>query len=117
MRRVCGRAKSGRMVGLELPMLAMEHQYLITGDMPELAGKKEQLHAIDFEGEIYLRQERGGMLMGTYERAGVPWSAANDALGFRPGPAAERSRAHRAEPRGRASSIFRRSSRPASRRW
>src|SRR6202011_5710118 len=34
----------------------------------------EQLHAIDFEGEIYIRQERGGMLMGTYERAGVPWS-------------------------------------------
>src|SRR6266436_1013518 len=64
----------GRMVGIELPVLAMEHQYLITGDMPELAGKKEQLHAIDFEGEIYIRQERGGMLMGTYERAGVPWS-------------------------------------------
>ena len=64
----------GRMVGLELPILAMEHQYLITGDMPELAGKPEQLHAIDFEGEIYIRQERGGMLMGTYERAGVPWS-------------------------------------------
>jgi dimethylglycine dehydrogenase len=64
----------GRMVGIELPVLAMEHQYLITGDMPELAGKKEQLHAIDFEGEIYLRQERGGMLIGAYERAGVPWS-------------------------------------------
>jgi dimethylglycine dehydrogenase len=64
----------GRMVGLELPVLAMEHQYLITGDMPELVGKKEQLHAIDFEGEIYIRQERGGMLMGTYERAGKPWS-------------------------------------------
>jgi dimethylglycine dehydrogenase len=64
----------GRMVGLELPVLAMEHQYLITGDMPELVGKPEQLHAIDFEGEIYIRQERGGMLMGTYERAGVPWS-------------------------------------------
>ena len=64
----------GRMVGLELPILAMEHQYLITGDMAELAGKKEQLHCIDFEGEIYIRQERGGMLMGTYERAGVPWS-------------------------------------------
>ncbi len=64
----------GRLVGIELPVLAMEHQYLITGDMPELAGKPEQLHAIDFEGEIYLRQERGGMLMGTYERAGVPWS-------------------------------------------
>ncbi len=64
----------GRMVGLELPVLAMEHQYLITDDMPELAGKKEQVHVIDFEGEIYMRQERGGMLMGTYERAGMPWS-------------------------------------------
>src|SRR5271169_4053071 len=72
----------GRMVGIELPILAMEHQYLITGDMQELAGKKEQLHCIDFEGEIYLRQERGGMLMGTYERAGVPWSPATTPWDF-----------------------------------
>lgn len=64
----------GRMVGLELPILAMEHQYLITEDIPSLKGQKEQLHCIDFEGEIYTRQERGGMLLGTYERAGVPWS-------------------------------------------
>ncbi len=65
----------GRMVGLELPILAMEHQYLITEDLPEFQGQKEQPHCIDFEGEIYMRQERGGMLLGTYERAGVPWSA------------------------------------------
>ena len=64
----------GRMVGIELPILAMEHQYLITDDLPEFKGQQEQLHCIDFEGEIYMRQERGGMLMGTYERAGVPWS-------------------------------------------
>jgi dimethylglycine dehydrogenase len=64
----------GRMVGLELPILAMQHQYLLTEDIPQLTGRPEQLHCIDFEGEIYLRQERGGMLMGTYERAGVPWS-------------------------------------------
>jgi dimethylglycine dehydrogenase len=62
------------MVGLELPVLAMEHQYLITEDLPEFAGQKDQLHCIDFEGEIYMRQERGGMLLGTYERACVPWS-------------------------------------------
>ena len=31
-------------------------------------------HAIDFDGELYLRQERGGMLMGTYEKANKPWS-------------------------------------------
>jgi dimethylglycine dehydrogenase len=52
----------------------MEHQYLITEDLPEFTGQKEQVHCIDFEGELYLRQERGGVLLGTYERAGVPWS-------------------------------------------
>jgi dimethylglycine dehydrogenase len=69
----------GRMVGLELPVLAMEHMYLITEDMPEVAEwnaktGSEIIHAIDFDGELYLRQERGGMLMGTYERAAKPWS-------------------------------------------
>ncbi|TIR97213.1 MAG: FAD-dependent oxidoreductase, partial [Mesorhizobium sp.] len=69
----------GRMVGLELPVLAMEHMYLITEDMPEVAdwNKKtgtEIIHAVDFDGEIYLRQERGGMLMGTYEKANKVWS-------------------------------------------
>jgi dimethylglycine dehydrogenase len=52
----------------------MEHQYIITEDLPELAGQPELLHVIDFEGEIYMRQERGGVLLGTYERSGVPWS-------------------------------------------
>jgi len=70
----------GRMVGLELPVLAMEHMYLLTEDMPEVAEVnaktgKQVIHAVDFDGELYLRQERGGMLMGTYERACVPWSA------------------------------------------
>ncbi len=65
----------GRMVGLELPILAMEHQYLITEEMPEVVAHGEELlHVIDFEAEIYMRQERSGMLMGTYERQGVPWS-------------------------------------------
>jgi len=65
----------GRFVGLELPILAMEHQYVITGEIPEVvASPKEVLHAIDFEGEIYMRQEGRGMLIGTYEKAGVPWS-------------------------------------------
>ena len=63
----------GRMVGLELPVLAMEHMYLLTEDMPEVADFNEAtgaeiIHAVDFDGEIYVRQERGGMLMGTYER-------------------------------------------------
>jgi dimethylglycine dehydrogenase len=65
----------GRFAGLELPVLAMEHQYLITGEIAEVvASPKEVLHAIDFEGEIYMRQEGKGMLIGTYEKAGVPWA-------------------------------------------
>ena len=69
----------GRMAGVELPVLAMEHMYILTEDMPEVAQinretGKEVVHAIDFSGEIYIRQERGGMLLGTYERACKPWS-------------------------------------------
>ncbi len=69
----------GRMCGLELPVLAMEHMYLITDDMPEVMDfnaktGKEMLHAVDFDGELYLRQEHNGMLMGTYEKACRPWS-------------------------------------------
>lgn len=69
----------GRMVGMELPVLAMEHMYLITEDMPEVAEINastgaEVVHCVDFDGELYLRQERGGMLMGTYEKACVPWA-------------------------------------------
>jgi len=45
----------GRFVGLELPILAMEHQYFITEDLPELKGQPELKHVIDFEAEIYMR--------------------------------------------------------------
>lgn len=65
----------GRMVGLELPILAMEHQYLITDTMPEVqALDKELPHCIDFAGEMYMRQEGQGLVMGTYEQACVAWS-------------------------------------------
>ena len=72
----------GRMVGLELPILAMEHMYFLTEDMDAVIefdrGRDEELpHAIDFEGELYLRQEGRGMLLGTYEQACKPWSPEN----------------------------------------
>ncbi len=65
----------GHMVGIELPVLAMEHHYLLTEDLPELKGReKEIVNTTDYAGEIYLRQERGGVLIGTYEPHGVVWS-------------------------------------------
>jgi dimethylglycine dehydrogenase len=65
----------GHMVGIELPVLAMEHHYLITEDIPELAGRAQELvNTTDYSGEIYLRQERRGVLIGTYEPHGVVWA-------------------------------------------
>ena len=69
----------GRMVGLELPLLAMEHHYLLTDEVPEIVEfnektGKELIHVIDFKGEIYTRQEQKGVLLGTYEQACEPWS-------------------------------------------
>ncbi len=65
----------GHMVGIELPVLAMEHHYLLTEDIPELQGRdKEIVNTTDYAGEIYMRQERAGALIGTYEPHGVIWS-------------------------------------------
>ena len=65
----------GHMVGIELPVLAMEHHYLITEDIPELQGRAQEIvNTTDYAGEIYMRQERGGALIGTYEPHGVVWS-------------------------------------------
>ncbi|MEO3385611.1 FAD-dependent oxidoreductase [Mesorhizobium sp. CAU 1741] len=72
----------GRMVGLELPLLAMEHMYLLTEPMPEVEEfnartGREMVGVLDFKGEIYTRQERNGVLLGTYEKACKPWSPVN----------------------------------------
>lgn len=79
----------GRMAGLELPVLAMEHHYILTDDMPEVIEAQEKsghqlIHATDFSGELYMRQERMGMLMGTYEKACVPWSMRETPWDFGP---------------------------------
>jgi dimethylglycine dehydrogenase len=63
----------GRMCGLELPVLAMEHMYLVTEKVPGLEGSP-LFHAMDFAGEVYMRKEGEGLLLGTYEPHGVPWS-------------------------------------------
>ena len=69
----------GRMAGLELPVLAMEHHYLMTEPMDEVIeyNKKhgrELPHMIDFAGEIYARQEGQSILLGTYEQDNRPWA-------------------------------------------
>jgi dimethylglycine dehydrogenase len=64
----------GRMVGIELPVLAMEHMYIVTEPIPEImALEREILPTSDYSGEIYLRQEGQGVLMGTYEQDCRVW--------------------------------------------
>jgi dimethylglycine dehydrogenase len=69
---------------------------------------------IDFEGEIYMRQEGKGMLIGTYETRGVPWAERETPWNFTHELLAERPRSHRRKPRGRLPAISPHSSARAS---
>ncbi len=65
----------GRLAGIDLPVQPMEHHYLITETIPEIAAHgKEVAVTVDYEGNAYTRQEHQGILLGTYEPACVPWS-------------------------------------------
>ena len=64
----------GHLAGINLPVQPMEHHYLITEEIPEIVELDERLPAgIDYEGNMYFRQERNGMLLGTYEPTSTPW--------------------------------------------
>jgi len=66
----------GRMVGIQLPLVPMEHHYLITEDIPALAALGRELPlVVDLDGEMYLRPEGRGLLLGVYERNATPWAA------------------------------------------
>ncbi len=65
----------GKMAGVYLPLLAMEHQYLVTEDIAEVAALDTELpHVLDPEGESYFRQEGKGLVIGIYEQDCDPWS-------------------------------------------
>jgi dimethylglycine dehydrogenase len=78
--------EAGHMAGVQLPVQPMEHHYLITEEIPEIADRMrsgERLPAgIDYEANIYFRQERNGMLLGTYEPQSTPWKVAGTPMDF-----------------------------------
>ena len=64
----------GEMAGVMLPLHPMEHQYLVTDDIPEIVSRDNELpHVMDPEGESYLRQEGRGLVIGFYEQQCDPW--------------------------------------------
>ncbi len=65
----------GRMAGVDLPVVPMEHHYLVTEPVPEVAGLARELPlTVDLEGFTYLRHEGKGVLLGIYETTPKHWS-------------------------------------------
>ncbi len=72
----------GRMVGREVPMVTLAHQYLITEEIAELTARGEKLPLLrDPDSSYYLRQEKDGLLLGPYERGcRAHWMDADDPM-------------------------------------
>ena len=65
--------RTGALVGLDLPVLPVEHQYIVTDAHPELLARAEQglpeMGVLrESDGSWYLREENQGFLLGPYER-------------------------------------------------
>jgi dimethylglycine dehydrogenase len=78
----------GRMAGLDLPLSPLEHHYLVTEDIPEVAALDFEVPmTVDLEGFTYLRQDQKGVLLGIYEINhkhwnidGAPWDYGFDLI-------------------------------------
>ena len=68
--------QTGRMFGLNLPAIPVEHQYIVYDESPELkqyrqSGGRELAVLRESDKSYYLREERMGWILGPYE-AGAP---------------------------------------------
>jgi dimethylglycine dehydrogenase len=68
--------KTGEMVGLDVPVIPVEHQFIVTEPHPEIIGRQErgepELGVLrESDGSWYLREENGGFILGPYEK-GAP---------------------------------------------
>ncbi len=68
--------QTGRMVGLDIPAVPVQHQYIVTDEVPELkeyrqGGGKELAVLRESDASYYLREERMGYILGPYE-TGAP---------------------------------------------
>ena len=68
--------KTGEMIGLDIPVLPVEHQYIVTEAHPDIvarrkAGEPELGVLRESDGSWYMREEAGGLILGPYEH-GAP---------------------------------------------
>jgi glycine cleavage system T protein len=62
----------GRMAGVEVPVVPMAHQFLITGPIDGVRSDLPTMRDPDLL--VYFREEVGGLVVGGYERTPAPWS-------------------------------------------
>ena len=67
---------TGRMLGLDVPVMPVEHQYIVTEPHPAIvarhkAGLPEMGVLRESDSSWYMREEAGGLLLGPYEK-GAP---------------------------------------------
>lgn len=65
--------RTARMLGIKIPAIPVEHQFIVTEPDPELqayraAGNPEHPVLRDADAKWYVREERGGWILGPYER-------------------------------------------------
>ena len=61
------------LLGHDLPIVSLSHQYLVTEEIPELAARATPLPLLrDPDASYYLRQERNGFILGPYEWQATP---------------------------------------------
>lgn len=58
----------GRMVGVSIPLIPMQHQYVVTEPLPELAGDITVPNLRDPDKLVYFRQDGQCLVLGGYER-------------------------------------------------
>jgi len=64
--------QTGKMVGLDIPAIPVEHQYIVTEAHPEIQKRKKdglpEMGVLrDSDNRWYMREEAGGLLLGPYE--------------------------------------------------
>ncbi|HAR51309.1 FAD-dependent oxidoreductase [Roseovarius nubinhibens] len=58
----------GALMGIEYPVIAMEHMYFVTEDIPELLDREGRVPMVRCPRDtFYMRQEKKGLLVGIYE--------------------------------------------------
>ncbi|MDC1286436.1 FAD-dependent oxidoreductase [Gammaproteobacteria bacterium] len=58
----------GALMGIQYPVIAMEHMYFVTEDVPELVALGERVPMVRCPRDtFYMRQEKNGLLVGIYE--------------------------------------------------